>query len=78
MAVKKETSGEERPQESSGTSGRIDSKYRKILIAAKRSKQLARGARPRVVLPNAKVTRLALEEVDQGKIEFEIFDAEEE
>jgi DNA-directed RNA polymerase subunit K/omega len=29
-------------------------------------------------MPNAKVTRLALEEVDQGKIEFEIFDAEEE
>ena len=77
MAVKKETTAEERPQESA-MPRKIDSKYRKILIAAKRSKQLARGARPRVVLPNAKVTRLALEEVDQGKIEFEIFDAEEE
>jgi DNA-directed RNA polymerase omega subunit len=77
MAAKKETVTEEKPQESA-TPGKIDSKYRKILIAAKRSKQLARGARPRVVLPNAKVTRIALEEVEQGKIEFEIFDAEEE
>jgi DNA-directed RNA polymerase subunit K/omega len=29
----------------------VDSKYRKILIAAARSKQLQRGARPRVNLP---------------------------
>lgn len=77
MVAKKETSAEETPQHVWST-GKIDSKYRKILIAAKRSKQLARGARPRVVLPNAKMTRIALEEVDQGKIEFEIFDAEEE
>ena len=55
----------------------IDSKYRKILIAAKRSKQLARGARPRVVMPNVKMTRVALEEVEQGKIEFEIIELEE-
>ncbi len=50
----------------------IDSKYRKILIAAKRSKQLQRGARPRVNVPNAKPTRVALEEVEQGMIEFEL------
>ncbi len=77
MAVKNETGVEEKPH-GHWTTGKIDSKYRKILIAAKRSKQLARGARPRVNMPNAKVTRLALEEVEQGKIEFEIFDAEEE
>ena len=39
----------------------IDSKYRKILIAAKRSKQLQKGARPRVSMPNAKMTRVALD-----------------
>ncbi len=50
----------------------IDSKYRKILIAAKRSKQLQRGARPRVNVPNAKPTRVALEEIEQGMIEFEL------
>ena len=51
---------------------RIDSKYRKILIAAKRSKQLQRGAKPRVNMPNAKPTRVALEEVEQGLIDFEV------
>jgi len=51
---------------------RIDSKYRKILIAAKRSKQLQRGAKPRVNMPNAKPTRVALEEFEQGLIDFEV------
>ncbi len=50
----------------------IDSKYRKILIAAKRSKQLQKGARPRVSMPNAKLTRVALEEVERGLIDFEL------
>lgn len=55
----------------------IDSKYRKILIAAKRSKQLQRGAKPRLSLPNAKPTRIALEEVEHGLIEFEVIDQPE-
>jgi DNA-directed RNA polymerase subunit omega len=51
---------------------KIDSKYRKIIIAAKRSKQLQKGARPRVTMPNAKSTRIALEEIDRGLISFEV------
>ena len=50
----------------------IDSKYRLIILAAKRSKQLQRGARPRIEI-NAlkhKPTRIALEEVIQGKVQF--------
>ena len=50
----------------------IDSKYRRILIAAKRSKQLQKGARPRVNVPNAKTTRVALEEINQGLVNFEL------
>ena len=53
-------------------SKQIDSKYRKILLAVKRSKQLQNGARPRVYLPNAKATRVALTEIDRGLINFEI------
>ena len=45
------------PEKNIATS--FDSKYRKILIAAKRSKQIQNGARPRVSLPNAKPTRIA-------------------
>lgn len=51
----------------------IDSKYRKILIAAKRCKQIQRGARPRVQIPSAKPTRIALEEVARGLVDFEIY-----
>jgi DNA-directed RNA polymerase omega subunit len=54
----------------------IDSKYRKILIAAKRSKQIQKGAQPRVNLANSKATRVALEEVERGLINFEIVDKE--
>ena len=56
----------------------IDSKYRKILSAAKRSTQLQKGARPRVQIPNAKPTRVALEEISRGLIAFEIIPKEEE
>lgn len=50
----------------------IDSKYRLIILAAKRSKQLQRGARPRIDIDSTKhkFTRIALEEVIQGKIQF--------
>ena len=58
--------------ETKGTMTQVDSKYRKILIAAKRSKQIQNGARPRVSLPNAKPTRVALAEIDQGLIHYEI------
>jgi DNA-directed RNA polymerase subunit omega len=52
----------------------IDSKYRLIILAAKRSKQLQRGARPRIDIDPAKhkPTRIALEEVVQGKIRFHV------
>jgi len=55
----------------------IDSKYRKILIAAKRSKQIQKGAQPRVNLVNSKATRVALEEVERGLINFEILEKSE-
>jgi DNA-directed RNA polymerase subunit omega len=50
----------------------MDSKYRLIIVAAQRSKQLQRGARPRVDMDiqRHKATRVALEEVQQGMISF--------
>lgn len=52
----------------------MDSKYRLIIVAAKRSKQLQRGARPRVDMDSQKhkSTRIALEEVLRGKVPFNI------
>ena len=56
----------------------MDSKYRMIIVAAKRSKQLQRGARPRIELDpqKHKPTRVALEEVIRGKVNFTIDDEE--
>lgn len=56
----------------------IDSKYRMIIVAAQRSKQLQRGARPRVDMDTQrhKPTRVALEEVQQGKVSFNLTERE--
>jgi DNA-directed RNA polymerase omega subunit len=52
----------------------LDSKYRLIIVAAKRSKQLQRGAKPRIEIDaqKHKPTRIALEEVIQGRVPFTI------
>jgi DNA-directed RNA polymerase subunit omega len=52
----------------------IDSKYRLIILAAKRSKQLQRGARPRIDIDPGKhkSTRIALEEILHGRVMFTI------
>jgi DNA-directed RNA polymerase subunit omega len=56
----------------------LDSKYRMIIVAAQRSKQLQRGARPRVELDpqRHKPTRIALEEVQRGKVHFSFVEKE--
>lgn len=56
----------------------IDSKYRLIILAAKRSKQLQRGARPRIDIDPVKhkPTRIALEEVMRGKVFFKLNDGD--
>jgi DNA-directed RNA polymerase subunit omega len=60
----------------------VDSKYRLIILAAKRSKQLQRGARPRIDIDalKHKNTRIALEEVMRGQVHFTLTnkDGEEE
>ena len=52
----------------------VDSKYRLIILAAKRSKQLQRGAQPRIDIDpqKHKPTRIALEEVIRGRVSFDI------
>ena len=54
----------------------VDSKYRLIILAAKRSKQLQRGAQPRIEIDpqKHKPTRIALEEVIRGRVHFSIKD----
>ncbi len=67
----------ERSEQAAAETPQLDSKYRMIIVAAQRSKQLQRGARPRVELDTQghKPTRIALEEVQQGKITFSLVTA---
>lgn len=54
----------------------IDSKYRMIILAAQRSKQLQRGATSRVDIDirKSKPTRVAMKELEERKINFEILE----
>ncbi|HVF54780.1 MAG TPA: DNA-directed RNA polymerase subunit omega [Pyrinomonadaceae bacterium] len=69
-AVNEEPQGTEKPE--------MDSKYRMIIIAAQRSKQIQRGARPRVEMDTQrhKPTRVALEEVARGLVNFTLTDGD--
>ncbi len=51
----------------------IDSKYRFILLAAQRAKQIQRGANPRVELDprKTKPTTIARQEFKENKVNFE-------
>ena len=50
----------------------IDSKYRLVLLAARRSKQIQKGARPRLHSSARKPTRIALEEVERRLVPYQI------
>jgi DNA-directed RNA polymerase subunit omega len=57
----------------------IDSRYRLIVVAALRSKQLQRGATPRIETDTQrrKTTSIALEEVKRGLVPFTIIKEEQ-
>jgi len=54
----------------------IESKFRLVHIAARRAEQLMMGARPKMETKHAKVTRVALSEVDQNLIRWQLAPAE--
>ena len=58
----------------------IDSRYRLIVVAALRSKQLLRGASPRIAADPLKRrnTSIALEEVKQGLVPFRLIAKDQE
>ena len=48
-----------------------DNRFLKVLIAAQRARQIHKGARPLIRISNTRATRIALEEVERGLINFE-------
>jgi DNA-directed RNA polymerase subunit omega len=51
---------------------KIDSKFRYILVAAKRARQLQAGARPLLQSSAKRLTRVAQQEVTAGLVPFEL------
>ena len=77
MATKKEEEIEEVEQvEEVIDPPEIDSKYRMIILAAQRSKQLQRGANSRtdIDIRKSKPTRVAMRELSEKKVNFEILE----
>lgn len=56
----------------------MDSKFRYILVAAKRARQLQSGARPLIQTPSKKTTRVAQQEVLAGLVPIEVPEVEAE
>jgi DNA-directed RNA polymerase subunit omega len=50
----------------------VESKFRFILVAAKRARQLQAGARPLVQSSSKKLTRVAQQEVASGLVPFDV------
>lgn len=55
--------------------GKIDSKYRFIILASKRAKQLLKGAKPKIQSRSKSLIRIAQAEVREGLVEYEIIPA---
>ncbi len=49
----------------------IDSKFRFVLLAAKRAEQLMRGARPKLDAEKLKPTRIAMQEITHDMVEWD-------
>jgi DNA-directed RNA polymerase subunit omega len=48
----------------------FDSNYRKVLVAARRARQLQSGSRALIPTESSKACRIAQEEIDAGKIAY--------
>ncbi len=58
--------------------GDIDSKFRFVIVATKRAKELLGGAKPKIKSKSKNPIRIAQNEVSQGLIDFEILKPKEE
>ena len=57
------------------TYGDFDSKFRFVIVAAKRARQLLKGSKPKIESKSKNLIRIAQEEVLQGLVEYELVDS---
>ncbi len=60
------------------TSTEIDSKFRFVIVAAKRAKQLIRGSKPRIKSKSKNPIRIAQQEVTKGLVSYDIIEPKKE
>ncbi len=58
--------------------GNVDSKFRFVILASKRAKQLLKGAKPKIKTKTKNPIRLAQAEVRSGVIEYDILPTQAE
>jgi len=58
--------------------GKIDSKFRYVILASKRAKQLLEGAKPKIKSRSTNVIRIAQEEVKMGFVDYRIIEPDNE
>ena len=56
----------------------VDSKFRYVLLIAKRAEQLIQGASPKIRSRHAKPTRVAMEEIDRNQVKWQLREPVEE
>jgi DNA-directed RNA polymerase omega subunit len=49
----------------------VDSKFRYVLLVAKRAEQLIQGAAPKLKTKHAKATRVAMDEIDRREVQWQ-------
>ena len=52
--------------------GDLESKFRFVILASKRAKQLLRGAKPKIKTKSKNLIRIAQEEVEMGLVDYEL------
>ncbi len=50
----------------------VDSRFRYVLLVAKRAEQLIQGAQPKLKSKHAKPTRVAMEEIDREQVKWQL------
>ena len=50
----------------------VDSKFRYVLLVAKRAEQLIQGSMPKMKSKHAKPTRVAMEEIERNEVKWQL------
>jgi DNA-directed RNA polymerase subunit omega len=50
----------------------VDSKFRYVLLVAKRAEQLIQGSQPKMKTRHAKPTRVAMDEIDRNQVKWQL------